>query len=114
MLDFEEYLFAYLTKGPKGRQMLLGPAVQLNNQLENVNNSVDTECSLLNGNADAKELEAARLKLEEAIASIREIIESKTSEIRSTITAAQTEFKEDLAANEIGRASCRERVYHPV
>jgi len=99
MLDFEEYLFAYLTKGPKGRQMLLGPAVQLNNQLENVNNSVDTECSLLNGNADAKELEAARLKLEEAIASIREIIESKTSEIRSTITAAQTEFKEDLAAN---------------
>ena len=99
MLDFEEYLFAYLTKGPKGRQMLLGPAVQLNNQLENVNNSIDTECSLLNGNADAKELEAARLKLEEAIASIREIIESKTSEIRSTITAAQTEFKEELAAN---------------
>lgn len=98
MPEFEDYLFGYLTKGPKGRQILLGPAVQLNKQLEHINDMLDKEYELLSGKVDAAELDKAREELENAAQDLQKCIESKKKQITITMRQAEDEFAEEIEA----------------
>ncbi len=99
MPEFEDYLFKYLTKGPKGRQILLGPAVQLEKQLERVNDSFSMEQEVLNGKVDIAELELKSEELSQAIAAIEKDMADKKRSVTETMKEAETEFIEYIKSN---------------
>lgn len=96
MPEFEDYLFKYLTKGEKGRQILLAPAVQLEKQLENINNILENEYEVLNGKVDAAEFERIRKELENSVQNLQELIQKKNKEIEKVLRDAEKEFKEEI------------------
>lgn len=94
--EFEEYLFAYLTKGEKGRQILLGPVSQLVKQINNICEKFEEELKVLNSNESAEELEKQKKELEQAAEIISENIEKQKNSITRDVTDAEREFKEEI------------------